>query len=386
MFFKPRALSPTVICAYALACSLPCAALAQPSLTPGIDAAEGGEAPAIALHTGVASAREPVVHVPEALKALLSPHDVVQRRFETGIRGLDGYLVYLNANYESPAIIYALEGGKTLIAGGALRLDAQTGRLENLSSRFVIRERHPGDREQLQALAQVRADATAAAVPSELPAQTPTENLSTPSVQGALPPKQSTSPHVPQPVGNLLSQDAAQAQALFSQIESATYITDGPQNVAPKTVVYGFFDPNCIYCHLAWKLARPYVAGGLEIRWLPVSVVAEDSAQKAAWILAAKDPTKAFNDGEAHWAAGLRDGGGRFGQQPLDEGTKRVLLHNFDLFREAGLTGTPGFVYRDRFGAIRAFSGVGNSYVFSDMTGLPYIPVTDGELVLSIPK
>lgn len=68
-----------------------------------------------------------------------------------------------------------------------------------------------------------------------------------------------------------------------------------------KNVIYVFFDPNCVFCHFAWKALQPYVKAGLQVRWVPVGFLKPTSAQRAAAIREAKTPTQALDFNEQHF-------------------------------------------------------------------------------------
>ena len=80
---------------------------------------------------------------------------------------------------------------------------------------------------------------------------------------------------------------------------SNTWIADGAAGEAPR-VIYMFSDPNCPFCNMFWKQARPWVeAGDVQLRHVMVGMLRPDSAGKAAALLAAKDPEAALNEHEA---------------------------------------------------------------------------------------
>ena len=99
---------------------------------------------------------------------------------------------------------------------------------------------------------------------------------------------------------NLTSEDNKQIPVINydgfkKDIESAKVIIDG--NEKNKKVIYAFIDPDCIYCHQLWENARPYV-GETTIKWIPVSILSEESLGKAAAMLQAKDPSKMLEEHE----------------------------------------------------------------------------------------
>jgi thiol:disulfide interchange protein DsbG len=169
------------------------------------------------------------------------------------------------------------------------------------------------------------------------------------------------------------------AQALWGQVTGSKYIIQGASDSAKKATLYAFFDPNCIFCHLSWKLSRHYYQEGLQVRWIPIAFLMTDSASKAAWVLLSADPSKALAEGEGGWK-GLQDGGGAFKEGPVTTEIQKTLARNKKLFIDLGLTGTPGFVYKDPAGIVHTASGVSSKRTFASMTGLPYVPVEDPDL------
>ena len=167
---------------------------------------------------------------------------------------------------------------------------------------------------------------------------------------------------------------------LWGQVTKTHFIREGASDGQAKATIYAFFDPNCIFCHIAWKLSQPYLRAGLQIRWIPVAFLAPDSRSKAAGILSASNPSHVFSAGEEGWKSGMADGGGAFPEATVTEAIAAQLKSNKALFANLGISGTPGFVYRDAKGQVHVRSGVSNQHLFTDMTGLPFIKNTDPAL------
>ena len=78
-------------------------------------------------------------------------------------------------------------------------------------------------------------------------------------------------------------------QQAWAKVEASHWVRVGKAD-APR-VIYSFSDPNCPYCNRFWEAAQPWVAAGkVQIRQILVGVIREDSANKAAAILAAASP------------------------------------------------------------------------------------------------
>lgn len=192
----------------------------------------------------------------------------------------------------------------------------------------------------------------------------------------------STALEAPVPGG---AQKAAEAQGgslapLWQELEKAPFIREGADDAHAKATIYAFFDPNCIFCHLAWKMSQPYLKEGLQIRWIPIAFVMPDSAAKAAWLITSPDPSAALNTGESGWKKGVADGGGAFLKGPVTDEVKARLKANETLFTKLGLDATPSFVYKDELGVVKTLPGLSNQHMFTMMTGLPFIPTTDPDL------
>lgn len=173
---------------------------------------------------------------------------------------------------------------------------------------------------------------------------------------------------------------AAALDALWQQLEKTPFIREGADDAHAKGMYYAFFDPNCIYCHLAWKLSQPYLKQGLQVRWVPVAFVMPDSAAKVAWIMTSPDPSAALTHGEAGWKQGVADGGGAFMKGPVTAEMTAQIKANEKLFTEFGFTGTPSFVYKDPLGVVRTLPGISSQHMITSMTGLAFIPTTDPDL------
>jgi hypothetical protein len=86
-----------------------------------------------------------------------------------------------------------------------------------------------------------------------------------------------------QPAPNYLPASAA------ATFENAPAIVEGAAGKNVKSTIYVFMDPNCIFCHYAWKAFQPYEAAGLQVHWIPMGFLKPDSAGKAAALLQAQD-------------------------------------------------------------------------------------------------
>jgi thiol:disulfide interchange protein DsbG len=138
---------------------------------------------------------------------------------------------------------------------------------------------------------------------------------------------------------------------MWQQLESSTWIQDGAAD-APR-IVYMFSDPNCPFCNMFWKQARPWVeAGEVQLRHVMVGMLRPDSAGKAAALLVAKDPQESLN---AHEAAGKVSK-----LEPIERISPKVteqLEANLTLMGEMGASATPAIYYLDDEGRLQQQQG-----------------------------
>ncbi|MDN5874725.1 MAG: thioredoxin fold domain-containing protein [Sinobacteraceae bacterium] len=124
-----------------------------------------------------------------------------------------------------------------------------------------------------------------------------------------------------------------------------------------STVLYAIEDPNCIFCHKLEKVIEPLIAQGkIEVHYILVGFLKPDSAARAAAILGAEDPYKALVKNTEDFDVRSEEGGYPAGQAP---GPKMLatLKRHLDWMGQAGSSGTPTILYRDKTGAWVARAG-----------------------------
>lgn len=156
---------------------------------------------------------------------------------------------------------------------------------------------------------------------------------------------------------NLTSEDNKQIPVINydgfkKDIESAKVIIDG--NEKNKKVIYAFIDPDCIYCHQLWENARPYV-GETTIKWIPVSILSEESLGKAAAMLQAKDPSKMLEEHEKAFKE--TRGIAPLSKDAITMSTAEIISSNTALMQKMKITGTPAIVYFDDKGGVNVSNG-----------------------------
>jgi thiol:disulfide interchange protein DsbG len=128
------------------------------------------------------------------------------------------------------------------------------------------------------------------------------------------------------------------AESMLTDIGQTTWISEGK---GPH-VIYIFFDPNCPFCHRLYVSTRSWVkAGKVELRWIPVGILATTSAGKAAAILGAKDPRKAFYFNEDHYARG-----GAIEEDIASPAVEKKLKANEALLARTGFGAVPLMLFR----------------------------------------
>jgi len=138
-------------------------------------------------------------------------------------------------------------------------------------------------------------------------------------------------------------------------------------------VLYVFEDPNCIFCHKLSLALAPYIkAGTLRVEIAPVAFVHPDSMGKAAAILSAKDPGRAWVDNERKFDTATEEGGYPAQAHP-DRKLVAAIRHNMKLMSQAGFGGTPGILYRDARGHWAGVGGFpGNAWIIRHLGPAPH--------------
>jgi thiol:disulfide interchange protein DsbG len=152
-------------------------------------------------------------------------------------------------------------------------------------------------------------------------------------------------------------------KVVWKRLEQAAWVQEGPSNA--KRVIYSFTDPNCPYCHKLWLQTQHYHDAGLQVRHVLVGVIKPNSLPKAAAILQAADPTKAFVEHQQHF-----DEGGITALANPDPKVVARIRQNNALMDDLGISGTPAVVYRDGEGKIQIMDGLPNDAEFAQRLGL----------------
>lgn len=154
-----------------------------------------------------------------------------------------------------------------------------------------------------------------------------------------------------------------QKQNAWPQLAQSHWIADGKKS-APRTI-YVFTDPNCPYCHKFYEDARPWVdAGKVQLRQVVVGVLRPSSPGKAAALLAAKDPSAAYQQHEKNFRKG-----GIEPMDPVKPAWHDKVIANNTLMSELGIRGTPGLVYKDDKGKVQIYPGAPHGNKLEEIMG-----------------
>lgn len=132
-------------------------------------------------------------------------------------------------------------------------------------------------------------------------------------------------------------QQLAKAEAVLNAIEKTNWFRLG---VPEAPIVYMVHDPNCPWCERSLHILAPLIAAGqLQLRIIPIGLLADTSLAKAAAIISSPNPGQALQRYEGR------------AQSPPPENlvTQDAILlvrQNEQFTRDYELEGTPHFVFR----------------------------------------
>lgn len=126
----------------------------------------------------------------------------------------------------------------------------------------------------------------------------------------------------------------AELKALWQRVEALRAVSEGSSG----QVVYVFFDPNCPYCHRLWDaLSSAVKSGNLQVRWLPVAILKDDSKGLGAAIYAAPSPGVALAKMADRSLVAVA----------VSERVNRDIAMNLLALRDTGFTGVPLLMFRN---------------------------------------
>lgn len=148
----------------------------------------------------------------------------------------------------------------------------------------------------------------------------------------------------------------AVAAQLMKDMTDASWIRQGDGD----RIVYMFFDPNCPYCHHVYDNLKPIIKNrpDLQFRWVPLGMLTDTSKGKAAAIIQAKNPLKAFQKSEKNYGfLNIDNGGGIKPAKHISQKTENILLQNLSILQGNNLYGIPIVVFQGDDGKPFYFSG-----------------------------
>jgi thiol:disulfide interchange protein DsbG len=162
--------------------------------------------------------------------------------------------------------------------------------------------------------------------------------------------------------GAWVNTSAESLQRLTQRLEQAKWIAAGSKS--PTRVVYIFTDPNCPYCNDLWQAMQSARAPDVQVRYLLVAVINDESRGKDAAILESKDPLASFEKNERTFASG-----GIVAKRTWQPATNEAIARDEALMAELRILGTPGLVYWDEQHKPRIFAGMPDSEQLRMMVG-----------------
>jgi thiol:disulfide interchange protein DsbG len=167
--------------------------------------------------------------------------------------------------------------------------------------------------------------------------------------------------------------------AAAATFENAPAIVEGASGKNVKSTIYVFMDPNCIFCHYAWKAFQPYEAAGLQVHWIPMGFLKPDSAGKAAALLQAQNGPALMHELETKFSE-KEESGGIAPLAKVPPATQTKLDGNIKTFQSLGFDGTPTIIYMTSGGRWADVSGLPPLSSLPAMLNLPEQPITDPSL------
>ncbi|WP_144108249.1 thioredoxin fold domain-containing protein [Paraburkholderia sp. BCC1886] len=161
--------------------------------------------------------------------------------------------------------------------------------------------------------------------------------------------------------------------------QNAPAIVEGAKGSNVKATIYVFMDPNCIFCHYAWKALQPYEAVGLQVHWIPMGFLKPDSPGKAAALLQAKDGPALLRELETKFSE-KEESGGIAPLATIPFATQTRLNGNAKMFKDFGFDGTPTIIYRASGGRWADLSGLPPLSSLPGLLNLPEQAITDPSL------
>ncbi|MEO0393486.1 MAG: thiol:disulfide interchange protein DsbG [Pseudomonadota bacterium] len=144
-------------------------------------------------------------------------------------------------------------------------------------------------------------------------------------------------------------QQQAKAEAVLNVVDRTNWFRLG---VPDAPIVYMVHDPNCPWCERAMQHLAPLVGQGqLQMRIIPVGMLAETSLHKSAAIISSPNPGEAMQRYEGRAAAPPP-------AQTVSQDSILLVRQNEQFTRDYELEGTPQFIFRGFDGIPRIIRGM----------------------------
>lgn len=140
--------------------------------------------------------------------------------------------------------------------------------------------------------------------------------------------------------------------SVLKDAQEASWIAQG----SGKQIVYVIFDANCPYCHVFYKESQSHLKDA-QFRWIPVGLLADTSAGKAAAMLSASNPEAALRKNEDGFELKHDGMGGIEELKKIPADIQLDLGENLDLLAETGPELVPKIIYQDANGKAHVITG-----------------------------
>lgn len=161
--------------------------------------------------------------------------------------------------------------------------------------------------------------------------------------------------------------DLKLAVSMMEKLGKENVVIEGAKNA--KSSIYLFVDLNCGYCYYLWQATRDYIKKypDIQLKWVPVAVLGEDSAVKAAHILADGGSLDVFSDYKVNYRKKKGDPSG------MTTKGRQLTIQNNQMMRSLGYSGTPAMLFVDAKGVAGEARGMPRLKQLAEILDKPYI-------------
>lgn len=163
-----------------------------------------------------------------------------------------------------------------------------------------------------------------------------------------------------------LSKPKMSVEAASLDLDSLNGFSEGASDTNADKTIYAFIDTSCVFCHYAYLAMRPYIeqTKTVQVRWIPVALLSEDSVSKAAALVESGNPQKLLKTMNKEWN---EIDGVKFpvSSEPSEKGVAMVEA-NTQFLRNLGSESTPTFLHQDESGKLTLTKGMQSLDVFAN--------------------